>query len=162
MTDSENQSPEQEIKSDESWKESVKAEDARLDAERAAEEQTTEEQTTEERTTEGRTAETEAQPSTTGDEGERQPQVDSAQLPQPEFSTLVGLFATQAMVSLGLIGHPEDGKTDVQLPLARHFIDLLGVLEEKTRGNLSDAEGKLLEQSLHDLRVAFLERSGVQ
>lgn len=136
MTDSSESSPKVEIKSDAEWKERVKAEDARLDAELAQKDSA---------------SEPEAEPSP--------PPIDSAQLPKPEFTTLVGMFSTQAMVSLGLIGHPEDGKMEVQLPLARHFIDLLGVLEEKTRGNLSEQEAKLLEQVLHDLRMAYVEQS---
>ncbi len=146
MADAEDGSPELEIKSDEDWKDRVKAEDALLDAERAAE-------------SDAQPSPTEEQSSIADEAGERQPQIDAAQLPQPEFSTLVGLFSTQAMVSLGLMGHPDDGQTEVQLPLARHFIDMLGVLDEKTQGNLTDAEAKLLEQSLHDLRMVYLERS---
>ena len=149
MTDSDNQPPEPEIKSDEDWKERVKAEDARLDEERA-------------KASGAQPSTTEAGSSTTEEEGESQPQIDPAQLPKPEFSTLVGLFSTQAMVSLGLVGHPEDGRTEVQLPLARHFIDMLGVLDEKTKGNLTDAEARMLEQSLHDLRMVYLERSSAE
>ncbi len=146
MTDTPEQPPELEIKSDEDWKERVKAEDARLDAKRAAE-------------NEGQPSTAKEQSPPPTESGDRQPPVDAAQLPKPEFSTLVGLFSTQAMVSLGLMGHPEDGKTEVQLPLARHFIDMLGVLDEKTKGNLTDAEAKLLERTLHDLRMVYLERS---
>jgi len=136
MADSEKPTPELEIKSDAEWKERVKAEDARRDAERAQQQQAKE-------------SKTEQSP----------PPIDPDQLPKPQFATLVGLFSTQAMVSLGLIGHPEDGKVEVQLPLARHFIDLLGVLEDKTQGNLTNEEAALLEQTLHDLRLAYVERS---
>ncbi|MBX3436963.1 MAG: DUF1844 domain-containing protein [Planctomycetaceae bacterium] len=133
-THQEHQRPD--IKSDEDWKAQVKAEDARLDAERS------------------RSAE---KPRPTAEPDS--PPFDPTQLPKPTFGTLVGLFSTQAMVALGLISHPEDGKVEVQLPLARHFIDLLGVLEEKSQGNLSPGETQLLEQSLHDLRMAYLELS---
>lgn len=136
MGESEQESKEPEIKSDEAWKERVKAEDARLDAQRAA-----------------------SEGSPAGDSRSRTSEIDPSQLPRPTFATLVGLFSTQAMVALGMIHHPEDGAVDVQLPLARHFIDLLGVLEEKTRGNLTDGEAHLLEQSLHELRMAYLEHS---
>ncbi|MGD9853425.1 MAG: DUF1844 domain-containing protein [Planctomycetaceae bacterium] len=136
MADLEHGPTEPEIKSDDAWKVRVKAEDAQRDAEQAMQ----------------GGAEHKASKS-------RSSEFDPSQLPKPAFSTLVGLFSTQAMVSLGLLSHPEDGEVHVQLPLARHFIDLLGVLEDKTRGNLSEGEGQLLEQSLHDLRMAYLERS---
>ena len=84
------------------------------------------------------------------------PQVDAGQVPPANIATLVTMFSTQTMVALGLIPNPATNKAEPQLPLAQHFIDLLGVLEEKTKGNLTDAEHRLLESSLHELRMAFL------
>jgi hypothetical protein len=138
MTDSESPSSQLEIHSDDEWKARVKAEDAKLDAERAHQ---------------GRTAAASKQ---------KPPDADSAQFPPAEFRTLVAMLSTRAMLSLGVIPTPEDEQPDIQLPLARHFIDLLGVLEDKTRGNLSEAEKKMLEQTLHELRMAFLELSRTQ
>lgn len=80
------------------------------------------------------------------------------QLPPASFTMLVQMFATQAMVALGVIPSPE-GKQLKQLPLAKHFIDLLGVLEEKCRGNLGKDEVKILEQSLYELRMVYVQLS---
>lgn len=77
-------------------------------------------------------------------------------LPPADFQTIVSLLATQAMMSLGALPNPLDGATTVHPQQAKHFIDLLAVLEEKTRGNLSAAESAGLERLLHELRMVFL------
>ena len=61
------------------------------------------------------------------------------------------------MVSLGVVHNPVTGKAEVQLPLARHFIDLLVVLDTKTKGNLDEGEQSMLDSSLHHLRMAYVE-----
>lgn len=74
-----------------------------------------------------------------------------------DFSTFVLSLASSAMVNLGIVadeGAPQ-GKPD--LMAARQLIDIIGVLEEKTRGNLSDAEDKLLKSLLYDLRVQYCD-----
>jgi hypothetical protein len=63
------------------------------------------------------------------------------------------------MTALGLLPAPGSDKPEQRLPLARHFIDLLGVLEDKTRGNLTPREEQWLAASLHDLRLAYVELS---
>ena len=83
----------------------------------------------------------------------------TSRVPPADFSTLVTMFSTQAMVAMGAIPHPSSGKAEVQLELARHFIDLLGVVEEKTKGNLSADETNLISSSLHYLRMSFIEQS---
>jgi hypothetical protein len=67
------------------------------------------------------------------------------------------MFSTQAMVALGMLPDPEGGSPEQHPELARHFIDLLSVVEKKTRGNLTTAEERFLKQSLHELRIAFVE-----
>jgi len=86
-------------------------------------------------------------------------ELDYSQLPKADFSLLVSMFSTQALVSLGLIPEPGTGAPRTQLPLARHFIDLLGILEDKTKGNLSPEESNSLTENLHYLRMAFMEKS---
>ena len=81
----------------------------------------------------------------------------ASHLPPADFSTLVQMLATQSMVALGMIPHPSSGKAEPQLPLAQHFIDLLGVLEAKCTGNLDAQEAEFLRQSLHHLRITFVE-----
>jgi len=84
-------------------------------------------------------------------------EMDFSQLPSADFSMLISMFSTQAMVALGMIPEPSTGKPRTQLPLARHFIDLLSVLEEKTKGNLTDRESSGLTENLHYLRMLYLE-----
>ncbi len=79
------------------------------------------------------------------------------QLPPATFSFLVTTLATQAMVSLGQAPNPFTGKAEVHLPEAKHFIDTLGMLSEKTRGNLAPEEAALLDGFLHQLRLAYIE-----
>jgi hypothetical protein len=76
------------------------------------------------------------------------------------FSSFVVSLASSAMLHLGLAPHPESGRKEVHLPLARNSIDLLGVLKEKTEGNLEDDESKLLDSVLYDLRTRFVELAG--
>jgi hypothetical protein len=83
----------------------------------------------------------------------------SQEIPPPDFWTLVSMFSTQSMVALGLVPHPTTRKPEVNLPLARHFIDMLGVIETKTKGNLEPQEEKLLTSTLHDLRMIFIDKS---
>lgn len=80
------------------------------------------------------------------------------EIPSARFDILIQLLSSQAILALGLIPDPQ-GKTEVRLPLARHFIDLLAILESKTKGNLDSNEAKMLERSLHELRVLFLDQS---
>jgi hypothetical protein len=82
-------------------------------------------------------------------------------LPSIDFSTLVVSLSQTALVHLGEATHPETGSKQParDLPLARQTIDLLGVLQEKTKGNLTGDEERLLDQVLYDLRMRFVEVS---
>lgn len=77
-------------------------------------------------------------------------------LPPPSFAFLVSSLATQAMVALGQIPDPFENKPVVRLAHARHAIDLLGMLETKTQGNLDPAENQMLAHVLADLRMAYV------
>lgn len=77
-------------------------------------------------------------------------------LPPPSFLMIVSMLATQAMMLLGQIPNPTDNQREVHLDEAKHFIDLLGVLEAKTKGNLSAEEAKVLDDVLYDLRMGFV------
>jgi len=79
------------------------------------------------------------------------------QLPPPSFSLLVATFASQAMVAFGKVPDPIEGKTEIRLELARHAIDMLDILEQKTKGNLTADEAAMLEGILHQLRLEFME-----
>ncbi len=77
---------------------------------------------------------------------------------QASFSSLVGSLATQAMFALGLIADHETGQVMVNLDAARYTLDLLAVLVEKTQGNLSGDEAKMLIQTTGELEQAFAVR----
>jgi len=76
-----------------------------------------------------------------------------------DFSTHVLSLASSAMVALGKMPAPSGETMALDLDTGRYLIDVLGMLEEKTRGNLEDAETKLLQSLLYDLRVAFVDAS---
>ncbi len=83
-------------------------------------------------------------------------------VPPPEitFTTFVFSLSSSALAQLGEIPDPFTKKVEQNLPIAQQTIDLLGMLEQKTRGNLSDEEKKTLEAVLYDLRLRFLKASG--
>ena len=80
-------------------------------------------------------------------------------LPDVDFATFVLSLATSAQISLGAIPHPETNLTATHLPAAKQMIDVLGMLQEKTRGNLTKDEATLLEQVLYSLRMHFVRAS---
>lgn len=74
-----------------------------------------------------------------------------------DFSTFVLSLASSVMVHLGRVPDPTGGEGGPNLELARHSIDLLRMLDEKTRGNLTPEEVQLLTRLLHDTRMAWVE-----
>jgi hypothetical protein len=84
----------------------------------------------------------------------------AADLPPASFPALVQMLAMSALDALGVIPGPDGKAQPPDLALARHGIDLLGLLEAKTRGNLSPDEARLLEQTLFDLRMLAVRAAG--
>jgi hypothetical protein len=84
---------------------------------------------------------------------------DEEALPKVDFTTFVLSLSHSALLHLGEAPHPETGTVEKSLPLARQTIDLLGMLEEKTKGNLSGDEERLVAQILFDLRMRYVELS---
>lgn len=80
-----------------------------------------------------------------------------AAFPQIDFSTFVLSLSQTAYVHMGDAPDPGDGLQQSSLPLARQTIDILALLEEKTRGNLTGEEERVLEQVLYDLRLRYVE-----
>ncbi len=80
-------------------------------------------------------------------------------LPHVDFSTFVLSLSHSALMHLGQAPNPETGQVERNLPLARQTIDLIGMLDEKTKGNLSGEEERLIGQILFDLRLRFVELS---
>ena len=79
--------------------------------------------------------------------------------PPLDFTTFLLSLASTAMIQMGATAHPETGQVSPEPELARQTIDLLGMLREKTRGNLTDEESKFFDALLYDLRVHFVEMS---
>jgi hypothetical protein len=80
-------------------------------------------------------------------------------LPSFDFTTFLLSLSHSCLLHLGLVPNPETQKPETNLALARQTIDLIALLEDKTKGNLSGDEERLLGQILFDLRVRFVERS---
>jgi len=74
-----------------------------------------------------------------------------------DFSTHILSLASSALIALGRMPAPDGQPHPLDLESARHLIDVLGMLETKTRGNLDEAEGKLLASLIYDLRVAYVD-----
>jgi hypothetical protein len=97
----------------------------------------------------------EPQPTQSPDASGSEP-LDYSQLPPPSFSFLVSSLAAQAMSALGQLPDPVSGKPEIRLPLAQHHIETLAMLEEKTKGNVTEVEAGQLEGTLHDLRMLYV------
>jgi len=138
------------IVTDEDWKSRVKQEDADMEAKLKAE-----------NAGEPAEASAEAAGSEAAEpaaEGSR-PKIDASQLPPASLSLIVSIFSTQAMSAMGLLPNPMTGQAEAEPALAKHYIDLLGVLEEKSKGNVTDEEKQQIEQTLHELRMVFVQVS---
>jgi hypothetical protein len=83
----------------------------------------------------------------------------SEKLPAIDFSTFVLSLSHSALVHLGDAPMPDGQVTERDLALARQTIDLLAILQDKTRNNLTGEEERLLDQALYDLRIRFVEIS---
>ncbi|MEM9082529.1 MAG: DUF1844 domain-containing protein, partial [Planctomycetota bacterium] len=84
-------------------------------------------------------------------------QPQQGKLPPADFRGLVGMLASQAIMYMGGMAHPESGQPIFDPDTSAHLIDLLGVLQEKTKGNLSDEESQELDTILQELRARFVE-----
>ena len=96
-----------------------------------------------------------AQPGAAGAEGAAAK--GARELPPASFTTLVSSLVTQVFLALGGYEDPKTKRRYVDLDLARHHIDTLTVLEEKTRGNLTEDEKKLLDKALYETRMQYVQ-----
>jgi hypothetical protein len=88
-------------------------------------------------------------------------QGDESPAPPPaSFEVLVTMLFTQSMALLGQMPDPASGETTVNKPFAKHYIDTLDMLSEKTSGNLSENETKMLGEALHALRMMYVNVKG--
>jgi hypothetical protein len=83
-------------------------------------------------------------------------------IPPASLEMLLTMLATEAMVALGQIPHPATGQPQADLGQAQYLIDLIEVLREKTKGNLSANEQQLMETLLHQMRLAYVESAGAR
>jgi len=81
-------------------------------------------------------------------------------VPEVTFSAFVYSLSTSALVHLGEIPEPITEQMDKNLPLAKQTIDILGILQEKTKGNLAQDEENLLNNFLYDLRMRYVKAMG--
>jgi hypothetical protein len=81
----------------------------------------------------------------------------SKDIPEIDFLTFTLSLASSAQVHLGMIPNPATGKQEKNLELAKQTIDILDMLKDKTKGNLSKDEERLLEGLLYDLKMKYVE-----
>ncbi len=82
-------------------------------------------------------------------------------LPKADFITFVTGLGTQALISLGAMGEPAgSGRPQADVEQAKYYIDLLQVMKDKTKGNLTDTEDKYLDSLLYDLRMRYVDFAG--
>ncbi|HYA03498.1 MAG TPA: DUF1844 domain-containing protein [Syntrophobacteria bacterium] len=106
-----------------------------------------------------------ARPETKGEQADTRAQATrpeaagEALLPEITFATFIFSLNTSALVHLGDYPDPATGKSEMDLPLAKQTIDLIALLEEKTRGNLTKDEENLVRHILYDLRLRYVQKA---
>ena len=81
---------------------------------------------------------------------------------QVDFASFVVSLATQALLMLGEIPAPDGEEVDINLDAARQTIEILAMLEEKTKGNLSGEENRLISEVLSSLRLTYVKKLGTR
>ena len=84
----------------------------------------------------------------------------AASLPEITFINFLLSLSTSAFIQLGEVEDPITQQTDKNIPLAKQTIDLIGMLREKTKGNLTSEEEKLMEHLLYDLKMRYVKAAG--
>lgn len=82
------------------------------------------------------------------------------QLPEINFATFIFSLNHSVLVHLGVMDDPSTGKKVKSIQLAKQTIDILGMLEEKTQGNLTEDEENMLKNILYDLRMIYIKEKG--
>lgn len=99
--------------------------------------------------------------SATSQEGDGEPRERDATcdepIPEVDFVTFVVSLSTNALVSMGMLPRPDTGEKKRDLPLARQTIDILALLQQKTKGNLTGEEERILDTVLYDLRMTYVQ-----
>jgi len=84
---------------------------------------------------------------------------ETTNLPKVDFTTFILSLSSSALMHLGEVPEPESGQVNVNLAMAKHTIDVLAMLEEKTRGNLTPQEDRLLKDVLFEVRMKFVQKA---
>ena len=96
-------------------------------------------------------------------EPERSPEAEKHEeptaLPEINFATFVVSLSSSALIHLGIVPDPMTGEKKKDLAIAKQTIDMLGMLQQKTRGNLTEEEDQLMESMLYDLRMRYVAES---
>ena len=121
---------------DEDWKDQAKREKEELAAEKKIEE---------------------VEKATESEEAKAAP--ERGPLPAANMTGLISMLGTQAFFAMGAFGAEEGVEPKVDLEMAKYSIDMLGVIDEKTKGNLSEEEAAALEGTLHKLRMTYVNVS---
>jgi len=124
------------IVSDESWKDEARKEKEKLQEQKAAESKSS---------------------GDTGAAGAAGGEAYAGGLPPANFLTLVQSYRVQSLYCLGMLKLPGTEEAQVNLDAAKHNIDMLQVLEDKTKGNLSEEEKQFITQVLHEVRMAYVQ-----
>lgn len=131
-------------KVDESWKERAEQEKQRLD----------------QQAPQAAPAPAGQGPSARLPETEQAPAGGGQEMPEARFDLFVSGLAMDALIALGDVPHPVTKKQAANLIHARYLVDVLGILEEKTRGNLSVDEERLMKDVLYQLRMRYMAKAG--
>lgn len=77
-------------------------------------------------------------------------------MPPVDFGMFITSLGMQALMALGEIENPGTGKKEKELSQAKYLIDLIEMLQKKTKGNLNEAETKIIDQLLYELRMKYI------
>lgn len=88
---------------------------------------------------------------------EEEPKAQPQELPEIDFATFLFSLQTAVILQMGLVPDPQTGKREVNLPSAKQTIDIIGMLKEKTKGNLTKEEETLIDKILFDLRMRYVD-----
>lgn len=87
-------------------------------------------------------------------------ETDKIPLPEVNFNSLIFSLSSSALLHLGEIADPHTGQKKKDIPLAKHSIDIIAMLKDKTKGNLTEEEQKFVESILADLRWRYVRAAG--
>ena len=92
--------------------------------------------------------------------GEAKAAADEKTMPKIDFSSFVLSLYSSGLVQLGKVEDPSTGNKTVDMAMAQHTIDMIAMLQDKTKGNLTEDEDNLLKALLSELRMAYVDARG--